>query len=211
MNCSICFWVGMLVTQGVSAQGTLNFANAAKGVNARVTHAADGSPVGGSGWQAELLRVVGDINEKVGEPVPFGTGETAGYFFGGAVTIAGVSGGEDATFRIRAFETSTGTFALSAPVTIRLGGGMIPPANFDGLQSWTVASIRPILGIEKTANGIILRWSREFGTAVVETTGSLIASAWTLVPGQPSLLGDEWELKILSSNDERYFRLRLNQ
>src|SRR5688500_744748 len=71
------------------AQGTLNFANGAAGVNAPVSY--QGSLISGSGYVADLFwgnqGTPTAALTAAGFNVGFATGGNAGYFFGGARSL----------------------------------------------------------------------------------------------------------------------------
>jgi hypothetical protein len=92
----------------------------------------------------------------------FGTGANAGYFFAGSRTIPGVPQGSQAYFQVRVWRASDGPTWAVASTTIGaqlggervfspngavlgpylsppLGGGVTPPPNLLGLQSFSLS------------------------------------------------------------------------
>lgn len=199
-----------LVVLRAAAQGTLNFANGAAGVNAPVRLAGGGQSLEGARWKAELLLVsIDGSTKRIGEAVPFQTSVGAGYFFGGLVTVPGVEAAASATFRVRAFDTTGTAEATSNPVTISLGGGRLPPANLVGLESWTLKAANPELTIRLAQQTVVLSWSKDFPNAVLEFTDRLSDANWSPMtelpgPGEGNLL-----VTLPVTVPERYYRLRL--
>jgi hypothetical protein len=157
----------LLVSAMAVAQGTVNFANAAAGLNAPVSNAA-GDPCEGTGYWAQLYAVVDSSLTAVGDPVNFRTGGLAGVFLGGARTIPGVAAGADATVQVRAWSanfsswdaawaafgsgdasaetgwsnSNTGMDNLdSATFTVTTGGGTLPAGNLLNLTSFQLAAV----------------------------------------------------------------------
>lgn len=146
--------IGMLTTVGVWAQGTINFANGAAGVDAPVFNVDTTTRLAGSGFRADFAFAAGTVvdpnalSNVQGASVPFGTGATVGYFFGGQQALAGQATGSTVTIQVRAWDLSSGASwdtALirgeSQLVTVVLGGGPLPAANLVGLQSFSLSVI----------------------------------------------------------------------
>lgn len=82
---------------------------------------------------------------------PAGTGAAAiadRYWVSQDVIIPGVPPGTAATFVVRAWKTSEGSFETapldrgeSTPFTVTVGGGTLPPANLTTLQGFTVGML----------------------------------------------------------------------
>lgn len=159
----------MLAAVGVYAQGTVNFANGAAGVNAPISYnpgsgatvlAAPGN-VPGNTWLAMLFAgpagtPAAGLTDTIVSGAPSALGTTPGYVLGGARTITGIASGGTAVLQIRAWSTSLyGTsypttaaldgsapgFGLSTPISVVLGGGPTPTPNMTGLTSFTIAPI----------------------------------------------------------------------
>lgn len=139
------------------AQGTVNFANFAAGVDAPVVNSATGLRVQGPAFASQLFfgptTAGNNINSytPVAGVVNFQTGAGAGYFLGGNKVIPTFGTGSSVKLIVAAFSTAngadylsaraTGTTGFSLPVTVALGGGTVPPPNLTGLQGFSVAPI----------------------------------------------------------------------
>ena len=139
---------------GVFAQGTVNFANGAAGVNAPVTNATVSPSVLASGPAFQVQLYVGpagatsasqlSTNGGGGAPAPLATGASSGYFFGGARDITGFTPGSAATLQVRAWTGGASSWETATQrgesnlIPISLGGGTIPTPNMVGLQGFAV-------------------------------------------------------------------------
>jgi hypothetical protein len=75
------------------------------------------------------------------------------YWVNQDIIVPGVQPGANATFVVRAWKTSLGTFDAakatgqnfgeSAPVTVAVGGGQLAPANLVGLQGFSIVVPEP--------------------------------------------------------------------
>jgi hypothetical protein len=113
----------------------------------------------GPNYSAQLYLSSGGSLTPLGTPAAFrpaGTGSAAiadRYWVNQTVDVTGVAAGANATFVVRAWKTSLGTFDAakatganfgeSAPLTIAVGGETLPPANLVGLQGFTIAVPEP--------------------------------------------------------------------
>lgn len=166
-----------LTTVAGFGQGSVYFNNRVPGeVDARVV-LPDGTGAG-AGWIAQLF-----IDSGGGQLTPlqpsttFRTSSQAamGYVESVDMTIPGVAPGAQATFVMRAFngptfETSTLRYQ-SNPFTLRLGGGLLPPVNLVGLQSFTQVPLvsAPVISVPPESQTLTL------GSTVilrVEATGT---------------------------------------
>lgn len=132
----------LLVTVATYGQGQVNFNNRVTGVvDARVV---DSAGVGvGAGWTAQLFG--GPAGTAVGQltaltpTTSFRTSSAAalGYVNGVTVDVPGVASGAQATLVMRAYQGASFATATakgeSAPFTVALGGGTLPPSNLVGL------------------------------------------------------------------------------
>jgi len=138
--------------QGV---GTVVFGNLGGGVNAPVLY-GDTQKGPGPDYTAGLFLQGGTTPLATSPFRAAGTGAQAvldRYFTTvGSVDVTGTAPGGSATFVVRAWKTSLGSFDAakasgvdfgeSAPVTVAtLGGGLNPPANLTGLQGFQVVAI----------------------------------------------------------------------
>jgi hypothetical protein len=199
------------VASGLRAQGTVNFANGAAGVNAPVTDPTTGQPLQGAAWQAELLLVAADGSwAQIGGSVPFQTQAVAGYFLGGLVVVPGVEAGGEGTFRVRVTATNSSTTALSQPVTVKLGGEKMPPANLVGLQGWvfTHGDTVPTLGIALSGDQVTLWWPKLFASFALQTTPNLKPPDWSLVTLPRATNADVISVRLPLASSAQYFRLR---
>jgi hypothetical protein len=156
----------LLVSAMAVAQGTVNFANAAAGLNAPISNAA-GDPCEGTGYWAQLYAVVDSSLQAVGDPVNFRTGALAGVFLGGSREIPGVAAGADATVQVRAWSANYSSWDAawaafgsdvnaevgwsnmdagagnldSATFTVTTGGGTLPAGNLLNLTSFQLAAV----------------------------------------------------------------------
>lgn len=138
------FLAWLLFCGAAYAQGTVVFNNRVPGsVDARLV-LPDGTGAG-AGWRAQLvLRGAGGTVTPLTPVTTFRTSSQAamGYVEPVDVSVPGVPAGARATLVMRAFNGSTfDTSSLryeSNPVTITLGGGVLPPANLVGLQSFAL-------------------------------------------------------------------------
>jgi hypothetical protein len=95
------------------AQGTLNFANAGPGLQAKVTDSngigLTGGPPGGL-WMADLFWAPGVVTDpsllmELSQPATFSTiPSQAGFFFGGPRTIPGAAGNSVITAQVRVWD-----------------------------------------------------------------------------------------------------------
>src|SRR5205814_1674207 len=74
------------------------------------------------------------------------------YWFSKPIEVPGVPPGQSATFVVRAWKTSFGTYEAalplgeaghSEPVTVTVSGGLGPPANLVGLQGFVLGVPEP--------------------------------------------------------------------
>lgn len=149
----------MLALVGTAlGQGSVNFINfnTAQNVNGRVYYPA-GSLVGDT-FMGQLYAGA-DANSlaAVGAPLAFrnnaSTGAPTGIISGGEVVIPGIATGSSATIVLRAWAAASGStyeaaaanpagiFGSSAPISVSLGGGTLPPAFLTGLTETTLTLV----------------------------------------------------------------------
>lgn len=152
--------VTVAATIGALAQGTINFSNGASGVNSPIFGTDGTTRLAGAGYIAQLF--AGSSAASMAPITPtatFGTGGSAGYFFGGSRVIPTVAAGSQAYFQVRVWEASAGTTWAIASTTVgalvggdrvsmtgallptyqSLGlGGLAPPPNLIGLTSFNL-------------------------------------------------------------------------
>lgn len=189
----------------VPALGTVNFANAAAGLLARVISGANGAGVEGSAWRVQLLHGSGDEFETIAE-TSFLTGQMAGYFFGGRVDVPGTAPGESAVLKVRILRDSHAV-AESEPLTVELGGGILPPSNLAGLP--VLRAIEPMrLFVQRDEGQTTVSWSSEIGGAQLEISDA-IGGEWRPYDGTESSNESLKIATIAAEGPARFFRLRM--
>ena len=94
----------------------------------------------------------------VGQPTPFQSSYNAGYFVPQTLTLGNVAPGSNAVVQVRAWDTSLGSsfeaaramggrFGKSAIFQVVAGGNGNPPANLQGLQSFSLQAGLPYLQV----------------------------------------------------------------
>jgi hypothetical protein len=155
----------MVAALGAYAQGTVNFANGASGVDAPITNGIPGSPTpsvrADNTFRAQLyVGPAGTANQALlstngvsGTPATLLSGGGAGYFLGNARDITGFAPGSVVTLQVRAWSTSGGATSWESAtglfrgesnlIQTGLGGGTIPTPNMLGLQGFVVGIPEP--------------------------------------------------------------------
>jgi hypothetical protein len=144
-----------LVTVASYGQGQVVFGNLGGGINAPVMLGDTGHGPGPD-YTAQLFLQSGNSFTPLTPPSTFrpaGAGAQAiadRYWVTQTVDVPGIQPGGNATFVVRAWRTALGSFdaavaesGQSAPITIAVGGGTLPPANLTGLAGFTVAVPEP--------------------------------------------------------------------
>lgn len=141
----------LVIAVSAQAQGTLTFNNkVGTTVNAKVTK--EGVGVSGSEYTAQLVLVGGNGSVTALTPTAiFRTGTAIGYVSQplDEVVVPGVAAGTPGTFRMRAWNTSAGSYdaastiagnwaGQSANFTVNVGGGLLPGSNLVGIQAFAV-------------------------------------------------------------------------
>jgi hypothetical protein len=150
------------ITVASYGQGQVVFANRVTGVFDAPVMYGDTGHGPGPGYTAQLyLQPAGGGAltplTPVGEfrPAGTGTGAIADRYWavagGNNLVDVPVASGANATFVVRAWKTSLGTFDAakasgsdfgeSSPFTVAVGGGTLPPANLTTMQGFTVVAI----------------------------------------------------------------------
>ena len=65
----------------------------------------------------------------------------------------------------------------------------------------------PVLSIALSGGNALLSWSTNYPGYALETSPSLNPSAWTLVPGTPAIIGNQYVLSAGSATSSRFFAL----
>lgn len=208
MKTALCAGLLGLVTWQTAGQGTVNFANDAAGVNAPVLLA--NAALEGPEWQAELLLVSrGGALQRVGQPVFLETFNLAGYFFGGLAVVPGVEAGSEATLKVRAFSTAGNGEVYSNAVKITLGGGIMPPPNLVGLETWGPNAATPELAIAVSQTAVTLSWPKDFPNATAEFTENLASPNWSATAATPQNDGTRITVTLPMATAQKFYRLRL--
>ena len=63
-----------------------------------------------------------------------------GYVNGVGVVVPGIAPGGKATVVMRVFDSANTQVGQSGAITITLGGGVLTPANLEGMQPFTISS-----------------------------------------------------------------------
>jgi hypothetical protein len=161
--------LAMLVLSGVAAfaQGTVNFANGASGVNAPITNgvslARSANTDADRIWVALYIGAANTADATTLTTNGFQGGSmlvgatSAGYFLGGSRTNDLFAGGTQVTLQVRAWFASAGAtyeaarganpsltgpgFAASNPIQVTLASGLTTPPNLVGLAGFAVPPV----------------------------------------------------------------------
>lgn len=131
-----------------TAGGAVQFSNQTTGVNAPISDAY-GARLSGPGYLVQLY-AGGSLETlaPVGPAVPFGSGDSAGYFADGLRVVPGVASGESAVLNLRVWEAAAGptyeaaaanrgAYGLSELLTVTLGATNAP-VELTGLRSFAL-------------------------------------------------------------------------
>jgi hypothetical protein len=142
--------------------GEINFANwfVTTGTNALPVFDVDGTTLLNGGGYVAQLYVGAELASlrPVGQPTPFQGGYNAGFFVPQTLTLGNVPPGSNAIVQVRAWDTAFGSsfeaaralggrFGKSAIFQIVTGGNGAPPANLQGLQSFSLQAGLPYLQV----------------------------------------------------------------
>src|SRR5687768_10444281 len=108
-----CAWIiasAAAATVSLMGQGTVRFDNRVQGVLDAPMFESDGTTRLDNRFVAQMYVVQGGSAFAVSPQVPFRTGVSAGYFFGGDVAVPGVAPGQNVTIEVRFWEAAFGTF-----------------------------------------------------------------------------------------------------
>jgi hypothetical protein len=113
------------VTSTLTAQGTVNFANAGGGVNFPFFDIDGTTRLAGPEYMAQLFAgASADSLAPVGAPTTFLTGDGAGYFNGGVIAIPTVAPGATGFFQVCVWQTLGGTItSYTAALAARVNTG----------------------------------------------------------------------------------------
>ena len=180
---------------GGYSQGMLNFANAGVGVNAPIylyTYTNNLTvPLTGPDYAAQLFYAAPGTGNSISSYTPLSSvvpfqppGFGAGYFLGGTTSIPGFAQGSTISIIVAAFSTAQGSTWLESrsrggavgfglPVSVTLVGGILPPPNLIGLQSFNLAPIDepPTTLLLACGAGLFLLWKRGTWRRAVHNPG----------------------------------------
>jgi hypothetical protein len=183
------------------AGGTMNFSNGAAGVNAPVR-----SQLGNDrNWTAELLLVTTNGSFTVVSGVPLQTGELSGYFFGGEVAIPACAEGDTNTFQVRIWNRAQAVI-ISNPVTVQLGGNMIPPPNLIGLE-FAEPLVRPTMKARMEKQLVILSWDANATNFYPEFLNAF-GNTWSVLNAPIVSQSGELQIRLTPSDARDFVRLR---
>jgi len=210
------------------AQGTLNFANGAPGVNSPVTN-WDGTELAGPWFAADLWWAPGSVADstllfELGAPAIF---RTNGYFFGGSRTIPGTTGGMLITVQVRVEGGLAGCppFASDCDPILRQSGwsDLIPvvlasppdpPVSLRGLAPFGLSPPTSRSAPHCTVNSIIgdrlvLSWPPSSAAAsfVLQQNADLTTTNWITRTETPILVGPEFQIAIPKPTGTMFYRL----
>jgi hypothetical protein len=174
----------LLVTTNYQGGGAIAFANkfpASPSVDAPIYDLDGVTRVSGSNFLAQLYAGPSlELLRPAGQPTPFRSGNSAGYFYFQIVVLGNVAPNVPAVTQVRAWDGSRGSsyeearalggrFGKSAILTVTTGGPFLPPQNLIGLQSFSLQA-----GLPRFTSGTI-RFSERLPQNVI---------VWTLA-GEP--------------------------
>jgi len=142
----------VVITASSYGQGQVWFANRVTGVLDAPVKVVGTETGPGAGYTAQLfLQGAGGALTPLTPPAtfrdPLPTAPTASQYWPGTTVDVPVAAGANATFVIRAWQTSAGSYdaALSKgqsdAFTVAVGGGTLPPANLTTLTAFTVTPV----------------------------------------------------------------------
>ncbi|PYK97864.1 MAG: hypothetical protein DME18_15205 [Verrucomicrobia bacterium] len=142
MKKAILTLVCALAALSAMAQGTINFSNGTAGppaVNAPISDLNGTTLLSGAGFTAQLWAgpqgTAWDSLSAWTPTSPFGTGASAGYFFGGSVVVGNVPGGSVASFQVRVWNSSAFPTWAAAWTAYQAGN----PTAHVGVSGWNGA------------------------------------------------------------------------
>jgi hypothetical protein len=153
-----------LLTVGTSniGGGEINFANwfVTTQTNALPVFDVDGTTLlNGNEYMAQLYAGPDLASLRpVGQPTPFQSGFNSGYFVPQTLTLGNVAPGSNALVQVRVWDTAFGSsfeaaralggrFGKSPIFQVAAGGNEDPPANLQGLQSFSLQAGLPYLQV----------------------------------------------------------------
>ncbi|HWC59135.1 MAG TPA: immunoglobulin domain-containing protein [Verrucomicrobiae bacterium] len=152
----------LVVGTADSGGGQINFANwfVDSKTNALPIFDVDGSTLlNGGGYVAQLYAGPALASLRpVGQPTPFQSGFNAGYFVPQTLTLGNVAPGSNVMVQVRAWDTAFGPsyeaaramggrFGKSPIFQVVAGGNEAPPADLQGLQSFSLQAGLPYLQV----------------------------------------------------------------
>lgn len=171
--------------------GLVIFNNRISGVvDARVV-LADGTGAG-PGWKAQLYGgAEGDPLLPLFPATTFRTtsAQAMGYVNSVVVAVPGVLPGKKATLMMTVFNGETFESSIlsgrSAPITVLLGGGTLPPSNLIGLEGFSIAGNPPVIFRQPVSQTVVNGSSSTF--SVIASGSGRLNYQWsfngTAIPG----------------------------
>ncbi len=202
------------------AQGSINFANLAAGVNAPVTNAAGNLIVGPNPYVADLFW---SDNTNASLDDLMATGLTAvfstnypGYFFGGVRTFPGIP---TILVQVRVWDSSYGQtyfqardnggeFGFSNPFLIVTSAPPGTPTNLTPLEGFQLQRL-PLLAATLTrTNTIVFSWPVEQTAYAVQQNPDLSPNNWVTLPNTPVTVGQQQQVIVpVPSSGRIFYRL----
>jgi hypothetical protein len=197
----------LVVTNAIDGGGKINFANQAlfpSSLDAPVFDIDGVTRLGGSNFLAQLYGGPSlELIRPAGQPSPFMPGFSAGYFRSKIVTLPTVPPGSNAIVQVRAWDASKGSsyeearalggkFGKSELMTVTVGGGLTPPANLDGLQSFSLRA-----GMPQFASGQLAFVEQQPGNVLVWSHRGEVGFRYVI---EKSVQGFEWRPFLVITN-----------
>ena len=200
------------------AQGQVDFANSAAGLNAPVSDAS-GKPISGGSYVADLFWTTStnapmDSLTPAGHNTPFLGG---GYFLGGTITFPGETIVR-LLVQVRVWDTTYGSTYYQA----RDNGGefgfsnsffVVPdpppgtPSVLYGLQSFQLQRLPHLTVSPATTNAILLSWPLEVTTYAVQQSLDLSPTNWVTLTNTPLVVGSQNEVTVPNPPARMFYRL----
>jgi len=219
------FCILALITDSLAeAQGGINFANAAGGVNAPISDASGKRILGPSPYVADLFwnsdtNAPMDRFTAVGVDTGFSslTNNGGGYFFGGIVTLPVAQ--VPVLAQVRVWDTNYGPtysqardrggeFGFSNIITVTPS---IPPGGqtpLTGLQPFQLQRLPHLSACLTTTNTLLLSWATEQTAYVIQQNPDLSPSNWMTVSSMPLTVGQQQQVVVpVPPSGRMFYRL----
>ena len=224
MNILVASMLLFGTTSFVFAQGQVDFANLAPGLNAPVSDASGNRIFGPSQYVADLfwstnINASMDSLTPAGDKTPFASTNNygAGYFFGGAITFYSVPGAQilvqvrvwDTTYGSTYYEArdNGGEFGFSDPFFVVPNPPPGTPSFLYGLQSFQLQRLPRLAVSPATTNTILLSWPVEVTTYAVQQSHDLSPTNWVTLTNTPVVVGSQNEITLPNPPGRMFYRL----